>query len=760
MIKTNLPVFILNQNVLFPSNDLKLEIEDNNLKKAVNLSENYFNGHLLVVHSDITNPKPNELKKIGVIAQVKLKLDMPNGKMKLTLHGVKRCKVENYTLDNNIIDANVTNFEIKEISPVESIANSRTLKKIFIEYLDNKKSIGNSIVSRIDDVSDISELTDLIVGFMPISYSRKISFLEEINPSKRVLMLMDDLHYELSLLEYENSLDSLVENHLEDDQRKFILNEKLKAIQEELGITENEDVIKLRERIDKLDCPIRVKNRLNEELERYKLCNSNSPEIGMLRNYIDTLLSLPWNNSTRENTDIKDIRKVLDESHYGLDSVKNRIIEFMATKKHTKSKSNPIICLVGPPGIGKTSLAKAVSNALKRKCVKISVGGINDEAEITGHRRAYVGALPGKIITGIIKSGVNNPVFIIDEIDKMTKDIKGDPASSLLEALDKEQNEKFVDHFVEEEFDLSKVMFILTANYIDKIPNELKDRLEIIELDSYTVLEKLAIVRNCIINKLRFEYQLTKDEIDLSDEVIIRIINDYTRESGVRELERLLRKMCRKYICEKMEKKKIHDMNKELEYFLGPVKYSHQENYDNEIGVTNILSYHSLGGELIKVESAMYPGCGNLTSTGSLGEVIKESVELSLAYIKSHAKEFGIDFNKFKENDFFIHLTNDGVKKEGPSAGVSIVTSLLSLLLKKKIAKNISCSGEISLSGKILKVGGLREKLILAMKCGIDKVYLPLDNKQDLVEIEDIYKNKVKVILVDNYIEIYKDLFK
>ena len=759
MPKTNLPVLVLNDTILFPSCEVKLELEESVVKKILTLAESYFNGYLLVSYCDKEKYDEKDLPEIGVISQIKLKLDMPNGNIKLTLKGVSRAIVDKYHYEDGMYDANVSNVE-SSIPPVESLANSRTLKKLFVEYLDNKKSLGNSIIAKVDDVNDASELTDIIAGFMPLSNTRKLSYIKETNGINRVMMLMDDLHYELSLLEYENSLDDIVEKNLEDDQKRFILNEKLKIIQDELGITENSDVKTLEDRIDKLDCPVRIKKKLEEELNRYKLCNSNSPEIGILRNYIDTLLSLPWNISTKENMNIESIRKVLNESHYGLDEVKERIIEFVAAKKYTKSKSNPIICLVGPPGIGKTSLAKSIAKALKRKCVKISVGGINDEAEITGHRRAYVGALPGKIITGIGKVGVNNPVFIIDEIDKMTKDIKGDPASSLLEALDKEQNDNFVDHFIEEGFDLSKVMFILTANYIDQIPTELKDRLEIIELPSYTLLEKVSIVKNCLIRELRQEYHLTKDELNLTDESIMYIINNYTKESGVRELERLLRKMCRRYICHKLDFGESLDINHNIVRLLGKEKYAHQENYENELGMVNVLSYHPLGGELVKFESTYYPGTGRITSLGSLGDMMKESIELSFAYIKSHAKEFKISYDMFTKNDFLIHLTNDGMKKEGPSAGVGAITSLLSILKERKIPKNVSMTGEISLSGKILKVGGIREKIILAIKNGINIIYFPKENENDVLELSNIYDNSLKFVFVDNYMDIYSDLFK
>ena len=751
-MKTNLPLLKVNDFILFPSCEVKKEINDTSIINIINIAEKYYNGYLFLVINDNVN--------IGVIAKVSLRLDMPNGFTKLTLKGIIRCHIVSISKNSDIDNVLIEKIDLLKIDPTEHLAKSNKLKELFLEYVDKKKSLGNSVIEKINNINDLNSLTDIIGDFMPINIDRKINLINEINPLKRYEILKDSILFELSLLNYENTLDNEIEKNLEDGQKKYILKEKLKLIEKELGIKENNDVIKLQEKIDNFDCPLRIKDKLNEELERYKVCNGNSPEIGIIKNYIETLLSIPWNTSSRENYDIEAIRKSLDESHYGLINVKERIIEFMATKKYTKSKHNPIICLVGPPGIGKTSISKAISVALKRKCVKISVGGINDEAEITGHRRAYVGALPGKIITGIIKAGVNNPVFIIDEIDKMTKDIKGDPASALLEVLDYEQNNAFIDHFVEEEFDLSKVLFILTANYLDNIPRELRDRLEIIELSSYTTIEKIAIVKNSLLKRLRLEYHLTKQELNISDKTISYIIEHYTRESGIRDLERLLRKICRKFICHKLEKSENLDINKHITELLGKEKYLYQENYENEIGMINVLSYHPLGGELIKIETTLYDGNGNLSSSGYLGDVIKESVNVSLTYLKSHVKEYKLDFNVFKNNDFFIHFTNAGIKKEGPSAGVSITTALLSLLKKQKIPEDISMSGEITLSGKILKVGGLKEKIILAMERGIKTIYLPKDNQNDVLEFKDIYQDNIKIVFVDNYTEIYKDLFK
>ena len=758
MLKTNLPVLIVRNIVLFPYTEYKFEFSSSKEKKIISLAENYFDGHLLVVISTNDKYSKDNLPKVGIVGQVKFKLDMPNGEMKVSIKGINRVHVHNYSVDNDLYDASVSAISNKALSPVSELASARTLKSLFNRYLETKKGVGNSIVSQIEEINTISKLTDIIISFVPMSFVRKVKYINEIDPEKRVLMLIDDLKYELSLLDYEKELDDRVEKELEENQKEFILKEKLRVINEELGNSEISEAEELENKLESFSCPANIKKRLSQEINRYRLCNSNSPETGIIKNYIDTLFSLPWNNSTKDNEDILAIKKSLDDSHYGLEETKTRIVEYIATKEYTKDKASVILCLVGPPGVGKTSIAKAISVALNRKCVKISVGGINDEAEITGHRRAYVGAAPGKIITGIKRAGVNNPVFIIDEIDKMTKDIKGDPASSLLEVLDKEQNYSFVDHFIEEEFDLSKVMFILTANNIDRIPPELRDRLEVIELSSYTVSEKLKITKEYVIPKLCKEYEL--ENLSLEDKTILNIINGYTKESGIRELERLLRKICRKYIYYKMTNKEEINLNTKIEEFLGQPKYNYLDNYENHIGCVNGLSYSPYGGNIVKIETVSYKGTGNIKLTGLLGEMIQESVSIAFAYLKSHSDLLNISLKDLNEYDYHVHLPSEAIKKDGPSGGIAIITAVLSLIKKVKISNYVAMTGEITLSGRILPVGGIKEKLIAALSNNIKKIYVPKDNYNEILNYKDLYENKIKIVFVQDYKEIYHDLFE
>lgn len=758
MLKTNLPVLIIKNNVLFPYTELKFETNDQLERKIISLSENYFDGHLLVVvDNGLNEVNTDTLPKIGIVGQIKLKIDMPNGNTKINIKGINRVKVEKYNCDNNMFDASVMPVSVKVNSPVNELAAVRKLKELFNKYVDSKKEIGNSIINQIEDINTISKLTDIIISFIPLSFVRKVKYIDETEPNNRVEMLIDDLNYELSLIDFEQELDEKVQFSLDESQKEFLLREKIKIINKELGLNEISEYEQLIDRLNNFDCPNNIKKRLKEEIDRYNLCNSNSPEISVIRNYIETLFSIPWNKYTEDNKDIKLIKKIMDDNHYGLDSIKQRMLEFIATGEYNKKGKTPIICLVGPPGTGKTSIAQTIGKALNRNTVKISVGGINDEAEITGHRRTYVGSAPGKIIQGIKKADSMNPVFIIDEIDKMTKDIKGDPASSLLELLDREQNYKFVDHFIEEEVDLSNVMFVLTANYVNKIPNELKDRLEIIELNSYTIDEKLKICDEYIVKKLNKEYEVN---INFNKETYLKLINNYTKESGVRELERIFRALYRKYIYNKSINDNEININEKIEEYLGKAKYAIIDNYDNSMGCCNGLSYSPYGGNVVKVETVYFRGNGKIMETGSLGNVMVESMNVAFDYLRSHTRLFNIDYNLLSSNDYHIHMPNSSITKEGPSAGITIVTSLISSIKRIKVSNTIAMSGEITLSGKILPVGGLKEKIIAALTNNVKILYLPKDNYIEVLDYKYLYENKIDIKFVNNYTEIYNDIFE
>ena len=499
--------------------------------------------------------------------------------------------------------------------------------------------------------------------------------------------------------------------------------------------------------------------RLLDEIKRYSLSSNASSEINIIRTYIDWLLCLPWKERTQDNYKIKQVEEILNETHYGLDDVKRRIVEFVAVISHTNSVDNsPILCLTGPPGVGKTTLAKSIAKSLSKRFVKISVGGISDEAEIVGHRRTYLGASPGKIIQGMKKVGVNNPVFLIDEIDKLTHDYHGDPASALLEVLDKEQNKNFCDNYIEEEFDLSNVLFILTANDISKVPAALRDRLEIIELSSYTNYDKQEIARKYLVPKLFKEYRIRDYNVSINDHAINKIITDYTKEAGARELSRKIEQICRKVIVDDVRDTIIKVSN--LKQFLGSSKYFHQKNDNyNTSGIVNALAYTAYGGEILKVSATMYRGDGKIKVTGSVGKIMEESVSVAMSYIKANADNFNIDYNLFLNNDFHIHIEEGASPKDGPSAGVTITTSLISLLKDKVVTNDISMTGEMTLRGKVLPIGGLKEKLIAATVNNIKKVFIPVENKPELEDISDIVKSKLQIILVRDYLEMYYYLF-
>ena len=758
MIETNLPVLLLKELILLPFNEIRIEISKEEDKKVLNISEQNHENYILCVNvPDFVEEKPSirHLPKIAILAKIKSKIELPNGLVRLVLIGIDRVEVLNYVEDNdNNLYSYVVSTKEYDFDEMEATALKRILLKDLNEYIEISPYISNNVLGRINGINNIGRLSDIIAFELPIDYHDKLKYIEMTNPMNRLKLTIEDLHKEIETVKIEDEIETTLKSKIDIEQRNYILREKIRLIKEELeedNLKEN-DIKEIKQKLLSLQAPEKIKERIQKEIEKYEMLSDNSPEVGIIRNYIECLMSLPWEISTEDNKDISKIKSVLDNSHYGLNEIKERIIEYIATKDIC-DKEQSIICFVGPPGVGKTTMAKSIANALNKKFVKISVGGLDDVSEIIGHRKTYIGSYPGKIIQGLKKVKSNNPVFLIDEIDKMNSNNKSNPIASLLDILDKEQNNRFVDNYIEEEFDLSKVMFILTANDLSSIPTEIKDRLEIIELNSYTIEEKESIAEEYIIPSLNKEYNLN---LIFSDKVIKEIIIYYTKEAGIRELNRCITNIYRKHITYSYDGNEIEDIKK----YLGNYKYKYL--YNNKCakpGIVNTLAYTPYGGLVLKTTSVYYKGNGNIEITGQIGNVMKESTTIALSYIKENSEIFNIDYSLFT-NDFHIHFEEGSIPKDGPSAGVSIVTSLISTLKKMTIPNTVSMTGEITLRGKILPVGGLKEKLITATISNIKTVYVPLDNKEEVMEIDKSITSKLKIKYVDDYIEIYNDLFQ
>ena len=758
MIETNLPVLLLKELILLPFNEIRIEISKGEDKKVLNISEQNHENYILCVNvPDFVEEKPSirHLPKIAILAKIKSKIELPNGLVRLVLIGIDRVEVLNYVEDNdNNLYSYVVSTKEYDFDEMEATALKRILLKDLNEYIEISPYISNNVLGRINGINNIGRLSDIIAFELPIDYHDKLKYIEMTNPMNRLKLTIEDLHKEIETVKIEDEIETTLKSKIDIEQRNYILREKIRLIKEELeedNLKEN-DIKEIKQKLLSLQAPEKIKERIQKEIEKYEMLSDNSPEVGIIRNYIECLMSLPWEISTEDNKDISKIKNALDNSHYGLNEIKERIIEYIATKDIC-DKDQSIICFVGPPGVGKTTMAKSIANALNKNFVKISVGGLDDVSEIIGHRKTYIGSYPGKIIQGLKKVKSNNPVFLIDEIDKMNSNNKSNPIASLLDILDKEQNNRFVDNYIEEEFDLSKVMFILTANDLSSIPTEIKDRLEIIELNSYTIEEKESIAEEYIIPSLNKEYNLN---LTFSDKVIKEIIIYYTKEAGIRELNRCITNIYRKHITYSYDGNEIEDIKK----YLGNYKYKYL--YNNKCakpGIVNTLAYTPYGGLVLKTTSVYYKGNGNIEITGQIGNVMKESTTIALSYIKENSEIFNIDYSLFT-NNFHIHFEEGSIPKDGPSAGVSIVTSLISTLKKMTIPNTVSMTGEITLRGKILPVGGLKEKLITATISNIKTVYVPLDNKEEVMEIDKSITSKLKIKYVDDYIEIYNDLFQ
>ena len=772
-MKNNLPVMLLKRIVLLPLQDVRLDLTNDISSTVIDLAISKYNNEILIVcPTDPYEEAPDisDLPSVGVVGKIKSKMELPNGNLRIVVSGQKRVKILEYineVQDGDILKAHAMEIHLPKFNEVEETTLRRKLLSLLNDYIECSSTISNSILSSVKDLNDIAQITDMIVSFMPFAIEKKLLYMQEMNALHRANALVYDLSIELQVAQLDSKLDDALRDDFERNQKEFVLREKMDEIKKELGETDLKDEIigDYLEKINNLKCDGRLKNKLVNEVKKLDYTNEASPEISTIRNYLDLVLDLPYGIKSEDETDLNKIKEYLDLTHFGLDKVKDRIIEYIAVKSRNKDLRSPIICLVGPPGVGKTSLAMGIAKSLRKEFYKISVGGLNDSAELNGHRRTYIGASPGKIIQGLKKCGTANPLILIDEIDKMVKDYKGDPASVLLDILDPEQNDKFVDNYVEEEFDLSEVMFILTANSEEDIPDALYDRLEIIELSSYTEFEKLDIAKDYLIPNIYKEHLVCSKEIRFSNDIIMEIINRYTKEAGVRDLQRnlstIVRKIVTKSVRELNSPIKVVVKKSDLHEYLGPYKYDiKNEAITEHIGLVNALAYTPMGGMVLPVEVTLYDGKGDFKVTGMIGQTMNESVSVALSFVKANKDNFKVNDYYFDKRDMHIHFLEGAVKKDGPSAGVSIVTSILSLLLNKEIPRTIAMTGEISLRGDVLKVGGIKEKIIGAYNDGVKKIFIPYTNNCDLEEIPGVIRDEIKIILVKSYKEIYEALFQ
>ncbi len=771
MIKSNLPVILLKKLVLLPGEEVRVEIKSDISKKVTEISKLYHDSEVLIVCPlNLLEEKPDtsDLPRIGVVGKINSVIDLPNGNKRVIITGLYRVKIisyVNYSNEEDILDSIITNIEMNE-SEIEWVAYQRKLQAELELYINKNPFVGNSIMSEVKGGINLDKLTDVIANFLPLSFEKKLNLMLDSSPISRCKILIKELAVESAVIDLEGHIESEIKKGLDDTQKEFILKEKLKVIKNELGETntKEEDILNYRNLANSPKYPERIRNKLLSEIERYNATSEMSPDAGIIRNYIEYLLNVPWYTETRDERDLLKIEKKLNDTHYGMKKAKERVIEYIAVKSITDEVSSPIICLVGPPGVGKTTFAESISKALDRNFVKISLGGMSDSAELVGHRRAYIGSNPGKIVTSLIKCGSNNPVFLLDEVDKLKKDYKGDPASTLLDILDVSQNKRFVDNYIDEEIDLSKILFILTANDISNIPPALLDRLEIIDLTGYTDNEKLLISENYIIPSALKKHGLKNTIIKFETDAIKKIINEYTNESGVRELERDINKIIRKVITEHIKSSRkivsVRIKENDIPHYLEQELYK-ESKYKELIhpGVVTAVACSSIGGVSIYIECTSFKGTGKYTFTGSLGSITKESIEIALSYIKSNAKRFDIDEDFFLNNDFHINFTEGAINKDGPSAGISIVTAILSHIKGVIISDKISLTGEITLNGDILKIGGLKEKTIACKRQNIEKLFIPKDNLNDIEWLEKDLKNNIEFVLVSNYLEIYEKIF-
>ena len=717
---------------------------------------------MLATQKDAQNdkPQPGDIYESGTVAEIKQLLKLPGGTMRVLVEGLHRAKVTRFVREEPYFEVEVQEFKDVMIRKTpELAAQSRMLAHQFEQWGKLSKKVPPETIASVMLVEDPDRLTDMILGHMPLKLEDKQELLAAVDIRQRLDLLTEIISREMEILEIEKKISGRVRKQMEKTQKEYFLREQMKAIQQELGEKDDRasEVEEYRQKMRDQDLPKDVAEKVAKEIERLEKMSPMSAESGVIRTYLDWLLGLPWSALTTDRLDIDIAEKIMEEDHYGLEKVKERILEYLSVRKLTETMKGPILCLVGPPGVGKTSLARSIARSMERKFVRVSLGGVRDEAEIRGHRRTYVGALPGRIIQGMKTVGSKNPVFLLDEIDKMSSDFRGDPGAALLEVLDPEQNNTFSDHYIELPFDLSRVLWVVTANAVHNIPRPLLDRMEMITISGYTQEEKIQIAKKFLIPKQQKDHGLSGRHIAFPEDGIEKLIRNYTREAGVRNLERGIATLCRKVARQIVQKKKksVRMTPNNVETFLGPIKYHWNEAERNsQIGVATGLAWTEAGGDVLPVEVTTMKGKGSLTLTGQLGDVMKESAQAGLSYIRSRATDLGLDSEFYEKLDIHVHLPEGAIPKDGPSAGITMVTAMISALTGIKVRNDLAMSGEITLRGRVLPVGGIKEKVLAAHRAGIKTLLLSKENKRDYVEIPENVRNNLEFIWVEHMDEV------
>ena len=761
----NIPAIALRGMTVLPSMIVHFDISREKSRKALEAAMQADQMIFLITQQNpnIADPGFGDLYRIGTVARIKNLAKLPQNIVRVMVEGLERAEMNDLNEEDEYLRAEIVTYpkaEQKKLSESASKAMTRALKDIFAGYCMENPKVGKELSRQLLDIRDLEKLVDQIAINLPLYYEDKQRLLEAVELEERYETLCVIIANELEIMRIKNQLQQKVKEQIDKNQKDYILREQLKVIQKELGEDSPiNDADHYRELLAKLEASEEIKKKISKEIDRFKSLGANSAEASVSRGYIETLLDLPWDKMCRDNGDLKYAKKVLDEDHYGLEKVKERVLEFLAVRALTKKGDSPILCLVGPPGTGKTSIARSVARALDKKYVRISLGGVRDEAEIRGHRRTYIGAMPGRIASGMRTAGVKNPLMLLDEIDKVSSDYKGDTSSALLEVLDSEQNNKFRDHYVELPIDLSEVLFIATANDLHTVPRPLMDRMEIIEVGSYTENEKLHIAKEHLLKKQKEHHGIKDGQLTITNGALLKIISGYTKEAGVRQLERKIGEICRKAAREILEDKKetVKVKAGNLEEYLGREKYTIQKlNDKDEVGIVRGLAWTSVGGDTLQIEVNIMPGKGEFLLTGQLGDVMKESAQAGISYIRSVSEQYGIEEEFFKKHDIHIHIPEGAVPKDGPSAGITMATAMLSAITHTPVRADVAMTGEITLRGRVLPIGGLKEKLLAAKNAGMKTVVVPADNRSDVEELSHEITGGLKIIYAKTMMDVLK----